>query len=78
MLPVADEPLAVKERMWYMHDGAPAYFSRAVGVVLSNSYHGRWIRRGGPTAWPPRLPDLNSLDFYPLGIPKNLCVCSSC
>jgi hypothetical protein len=25
-----DVPLAVRARMWYMHDGAPAHFSRAV------------------------------------------------
>jgi hypothetical protein len=50
--------------MWYMHGGAPAYFSRAVRDVLSNTYHDRWIGRGGPTAWPPHSPDLNPLDFY--------------
>jgi hypothetical protein len=47
-----------------MHDGAPASFSRAVRDVLSNIYHGRWIGRGGPTAWPLRSPDFNPLDFY--------------
>jgi hypothetical protein len=57
-------PLAVRARMWYMHDGAPAHFSRAVRDVLSNTYHDRWIGRGGPTAWPPPSPDLNPLDFY--------------
>jgi hypothetical protein len=41
-----------------------AYFSRAVRNVLSNTYHDGWIGRGGPTAWPPCSPDLNSLDFY--------------
>jgi hypothetical protein len=46
-----------------MHDGAPAHFSRAVRDVLNNTYHDRWIGRGGPTAWPPRSPDLNPLDF---------------
>jgi hypothetical protein len=30
----------------------------------SNTYHYRWIGRGGPTAWPPRSPDLNPLDLY--------------
>jgi hypothetical protein len=50
--------------MWYMHDGAPAHFSRAVRDVLNNTYHGRWVGRGGPTAWPPLSPDLNPLDFY--------------
>jgi len=24
----------------------------------------RWIGRGGPIPWPPRSPDLNSLDFF--------------
>jgi hypothetical protein len=47
-----------------MHDGAPAHFRRAVRDVLSNTYHDRWIGRGGPTARPPRLPGLNPLDYY--------------
>jgi hypothetical protein len=47
-----------------MHAGAPAHFSRAVRDVLSNTYHDRWIGTGGPTAWPPRSTDLNTLDFY--------------
>jgi hypothetical protein len=62
-----DVPLAVKALMWYMHDGAPAHFSRAVRDVLTNKYHGRWTGRGGPTAWPPRSPDLNPLYFYVWG-----------
>jgi hypothetical protein len=31
--------------------------------VLNNTYHDRWIGRGGPTAWPPYSPDLNPLQF---------------
>jgi hypothetical protein len=58
--------------MWYIHVGAPAHFSRAVRDVLSNTYHDRWIGRGGPTAWPPRSPDLNPLDFYRWGHLKPL------
>jgi hypothetical protein len=50
--------------MWYMHDGAPTYFSRAVRDFLSNTYHGRWRGRRGYIAWPPRSPDLKPLDFY--------------
>jgi hypothetical protein len=65
-------PLA---RMWCMHDGAVAHVSPDVRGVLCNSYHGRWIGRGGPSAWPPRsTPDLN-----PQRTPKTPCtVCSSC
>jgi hypothetical protein len=47
-----------------MHDDAAARFSRDVRDVLINIYHGRRIGRGGPTAWPPRSPDLNPLDLY--------------
>jgi hypothetical protein len=47
-----------------MSDGAPVHFSRAVRDVLNNTYHDGWIDRGGPTAWPPRSPELNHLDFY--------------
>jgi hypothetical protein len=59
-----DAPLVVRARMWYMYDGASAHFSRAVRDVLNNTYHGRWIGRGGPNAWLPRSPDLNPLEFY--------------
>jgi hypothetical protein len=58
-------PLAVRAQVWYMHDGAPAHLSRAVLDVLNNIFHDRWIGRGGPTMCPPRLPDLNPLEFYP-------------
>jgi hypothetical protein len=30
-----DVPLAVRAPMWYMNDGAPAHFSRAVRDVLN-------------------------------------------
>jgi hypothetical protein len=55
-----------------MHDGALAHFSRAVRDVFNNAYHDRWIDRGGPTAWPPRSPYLNPLDFYLWGHLKTL------
>jgi hypothetical protein len=47
-----------------MRDGAPAILSRAVRDVLNNTSHDRWTGTGGLTAWPPRSPDLNPLDFY--------------
>jgi hypothetical protein len=65
-------PLPVRARMWYIHDGAPAHFSRAVRDVLSNTYYDRWIGRGGPIALPPRSPDLNHLDFYLWGHLKTI------
>jgi hypothetical protein len=47
-----------------MHDDAAAHFSRAVQDVFRHTYHDRWIRRDGPTAWLPRSPYLNPLDIY--------------
>jgi hypothetical protein len=52
------------------------HFSRAVRDVLNNTYHDPWIGRGGPTAWPPRLPDFNPLYFYLWGHLKTL-VCAA-
>jgi hypothetical protein len=60
-----------------MHDGASAHYSRAVRDVLNNPYNGRCIGTWGPTAWPPRLPDLKPWIFT-RGTPKSPCVCSSC
>jgi hypothetical protein len=47
-----------------MHCRAPAHFSLAVRDVLNKIYHDRCISYGGPTAWPPRSPDLNRLNVY--------------
>lgn len=59
-----DVPLDVRQRMWFLHDGAPPYFRLAVRQHLHNVYGLRWIGRGGPVLWPPRSPDLNPLDFF--------------
>jgi hypothetical protein len=47
-----------------MYDGALAHFSHVVEDVLNNTYHDRWIGRGGLIAWPQHLPDLNPENFY--------------
>jgi hypothetical protein len=59
-----DVPPAVRARMWFMHDRAPAHLGRAVRDVINNIYYDRWIGRGGPAAWPPRSPDFTTMDFY--------------
>jgi hypothetical protein len=69
-------PLAVRKWIWYMHDGAP-HFSHAVQDVLNNMHHEWWIGREGPTAWPPRSPEINPLVFH-VGTPKISCVLCSC
>jgi hypothetical protein len=57
-------PLAVGTQMWYMHDGAPAHSSLALGDNLNNTHYISWISRGRFTGWPPHSPDLNPSDFY--------------
>jgi hypothetical protein len=69
--------LALTAVMWYMHNGAPEHFSRAVWDVYNNTYRGRWIGRGRPNAWPPRSPGFESSGCLPVGTPINPCVCSS-
>lgn len=57
-----------------MHDGAPPHFSMEVQQFLCNQYPRRSIGRGrnAPVSWPPRSPDLNSLDFYFWGHLKSM------
>lgn len=65
-------PLAIRNAMWFMHDGAPAHFSRVAREFLTQTYGNRWIGRGGPHLWPARSPDLNPLDFFLWGHLKSL------
>ena len=37
---------------------------RDVTTFLDETFTGRWVGRGGPTAWPPRSPDLTPLDIF--------------
>jgi len=65
-------PLNVRQEMWFQHDGAPPHFSLDVRRHLNRRFGQRWIGRGGPTAWPPRSPDLTPLDFFLWGRMKSL------
>jgi transposase len=58
--------------MWFMHDGAPSHFARAVRRHLTRRYGERWMGRGGPVPWPPRSPDLNPVDYCVWGHVKSL------
>lgn len=61
-----DIPIGIRRRMWFMHDGAPAHFSRIARNWLNQprNFGNHWIGRGGPVVWPARSPDLNPLDFF--------------
>ena len=45
---------------------------RDVATFLDETFPGRWVRRGGPTAWPPRSPDLTLLDSFAWGFIKDV------
>ena len=38
---------------------------------LDEEFADRWIGRGGPTAWPPRSPDVTPCDFFLWGFGKD-------
>jgi hypothetical protein len=56
----------------FMQDGAPPHFSCFVTDVLNERFPDAWIGRGGPIPWPPRSPDLSTLDFFLWGYIKNI------
>ena len=49
-LPVLLEevPLAVRAKIWFQHDGAPAHFSLAARQQLTTTLGDRWIGHHGP------------------------------
>lgn len=65
-LPLLDDvPLNIRARMLYLQDGAPGQYPIAVRNHLNNNlFTHLWIGRGSKLPWPPRSPDLNSLDIY--------------
>lgn len=69
---LADVPHRLRNEMWFMHDGAPAHFSIQAREFLDRTFNNRWIGRRGPQPWPPRSPDLNSLDYFLWGHLKTL------
>lgn len=67
-----DVPLLIRNEMYFMHDGAPAHFSRIAREYLNERFPERWIGRGGPVPWAPRSPECNPLDFFLWGYLKTL------
>jgi hypothetical protein len=63
-------PLAVRQGLWFQHDGAPTHYVEDFRRWLNATYPERWIGRGGSTEWPPRSPDLTQIDFFPAATPE--------
>jgi len=64
--------LEITRRIFFQQDGASPYFARIVRRFLDERYPNRWIGREGLIAWPPRSPDLTSIDFYLWGYLKGV------
>ena len=65
-------PLIIMSQMYFQHDAATPHYTRHVREYLNESFPNRWLGRGGPVAWPPRSPDLTTLDYYLWGHKKTL------
>jgi hypothetical protein len=55
----------------FLQDGAPPHFHMEVTDFLNRKFPEKWIGIGGPITWPPRSPDLTSLDFLFWGYIKD-------
>lgn len=73
--PLLDElglPEEIRNNLIFMQDGAPPHHAGIVRDFLDETYPHGWIGRDGPIAWPPRLPDLNPLDYFLWGHLKDI------
>ena len=55
--------IEVRNCMLFQHDKVSAYFGADLRTYLKAMFGAQWIGRGGPIAWPPRSPNLSSLEF---------------
>jgi hypothetical protein len=69
LIPQLDED-GQEERIHFLQDGAPPHYLGKMSKYLNTRFQGRWIGRAAPIAWPPRSPDLTSLDFLNRNSPR--------
>ena len=64
-------PLLTRRRhTLFQLDGAHPHWGLQVRAFLNDKFLERCIGKGGPAAWHPRSPDINSLDFLLWGYVK--------
>ena len=56
----------------FQQDGAPPHWGLHVREFLNKTFPNRWIGRDGPIPWPPRSPDITTLDFFLWGYVKDI------
>lgn len=59
--------------VYFQQDGATPHYAMITRDSLNATFGNRWIGRGGPTAWPPRSPELTVPDFFIWGYVKDRC-----
>ena len=55
----------------FQQDCAPPHWGSYVRRFLDAAFPKRWIGRDVPTSWPPRSPNITSLDFFLWGYVKD-------
>ena len=57
--------------IFFQQDGAPPHYTATVRKFLDEQLANRWIVGRGPVEWPPRSPDLTTLDVFFWGVVKD-------
>ena len=69
---VAPQLIDSQPTIIFQQDGAPPHWVLRVRQFLKETFSDRWIGRDGPISWPPRSPDITTLDFFLWGYVKDI------
>ena len=66
MLPelLQDVPIAIRNLIWFQHDGTPAKFSADMSAYMKDMFGATWIGRGGLVFRPRRYSQLSPLHYF--------------
>ncbi|GBM71243.1 hypothetical protein AVEN_130468-1, partial [Araneus ventricosus] len=71
-----DLPLSDLRNVWFQHDSASPHTVSSAQQYIRDTLQQQAIGYGGCVELPPRSPDLNSLDFFSVGIHQTASVCN--
>ena len=63
--------LGIKDKVIFIQNSAPPYWSRAVRDWFDRKFPGWWIGRGESVRWQRRSPNLTPCDFFLVGFIKS-------
>ena len=55
---------SINHKLFSSRTEHPSHWGLEVRQFLNDTFPERWIGRDGPIPWPPRFPDITSLDFF--------------